>query len=363
MNLTKLYLLLSLPFLFLQSQSCNTPKQNFQKETSMKEDAAKSQVRLEVHPDKKRVDVLLDDELFTSYIYPDNISKPVLYPIITKSGKKLTRGYPLEKMPNERVDHPHHIGYWFNYGDVNGLDFWNNSEAIASDRKHRYGHIQHESIIDVKSGKQQGELRVQTNWLSPNENILLEEETNFIFKAIGNTRIIDRITKLTAKEEASFDDNKEGMVAVRVTRALELPTTKATLLTDANGNKIDTKSINNEGVNGDYLSSEGVTGKKVWGTRAKWMKLHSIIDKEPVALVLIDHPQNVGYPTYWHARDYGLFSANPLGQKVFSKGKEELRFKLKKGESVTFRYRLLVHGGEPLSTETIEQFANDFAKK
>ena len=33
----------------------------------------------------------------------------------------------------------------------------------------------------------------------------------------------------------------------------------------------------------------------------------------------------------------GLFAANPLGQKIFSKGKEELNFTLKPYESVTFR--------------------------
>jgi hypothetical protein len=33
------------------------------------------------------------------------------------------------------LDHPHHIGLWFNYENVNGLDFWNNSFAIAPEKK------------------------------------------------------------------------------------------------------------------------------------------------------------------------------------------------------------------------------------
>ena len=57
---------------------------------------------------------------------------------------------------------------------------------------------------------------------------------------------------------------------------------------------------------------------------------------------MIDHPKNPGFPTYWHARGYGLFAANPLGQKVFSEGRETMNFTLEPGASATFRYRILV---------------------
>jgi hypothetical protein len=61
-----------------------------------------------------------------------------------------------------------------------------------------------------------------------------------------------------------------------------------------------------------------------------------------VTISIFDHPANPGFPTYWHARGYGLFAANPLGQKIFSNGKEELNLTLAPGESVTFRYRVLI---------------------
>lgn len=78
----------------------------------------------------QKIDVLLNGALFTSYHYQGTLPKPVLFPLITASGKTLTRGFPIDPKPGERVDHPHHMGHWFNYGDVNGLDFWNNSDAI-----------------------------------------------------------------------------------------------------------------------------------------------------------------------------------------------------------------------------------------
>ena len=93
-----------------------------------------------------------------------------------------------------------------------------------------------------------------------------------------------------------------------------------------------------------YLSSEGLKGDAVWGTRARWMLLSGTVDTEPVTVVMLDHPDNPGFPTYWHARGYGLFSANPLGQKDFTQGKQELNLAVEPGKSITFRYRVLILG-------------------
>jgi Methane oxygenase PmoA len=57
----------------------------------------------------------------------------------------------------------------------------------------------------------------------------------------------------------------------------------------------------------------------------------------------LDHPANPGFPTYWHARGYGLFGANPLGRSIFTNGKEPpMNFSLAPHESATFRYRVLI---------------------
>src|SRR5216117_4415367 len=67
------------------------------------------------HEDQRRVDVLVDGKPFTAYIYPTTLKKPTLYPLRTASGTVVTRGWPLEPRPGERVDHPHHVGLWFTY--------------------------------------------------------------------------------------------------------------------------------------------------------------------------------------------------------------------------------------------------------
>ncbi|MDB4584200.1 PmoA family protein [Draconibacterium sp.] len=324
---------------------------------------AQPKIKLDSKPSEKKVDVLIGGKLFTSYIYPDNIKKPVLWPVISDGGNELTRQFPLKNKAGERADHPHHVGIWLNYGDVNGLDFWNNSEAISPDRADKFGTIYHETIESVESGKGQAKLVTTASWKDIKENKLLDETSEYRFSVDGKTRIIDRTTMLRAVNgKVDITDNKEGMFAIRVTRELELPSKGKLKLTDSHGVVTEVEASDDKTANGNYLSSEGIEGEEVWATRAKWMKLYGEINGEKVAIVIFDHPANAGYPTYWHARGYGLFAANTLGQKIFSKGKEEMNLSLKKGEAVVFKYRLAVFSGEP-TVDEIEAMSKEFESK
>ncbi len=337
--------------------SCKEKKETAESENSVVSEVTMSpKVTFANDTINKKVEVRIEGNLFTSYVYDGQTPKPILYPILTKSGKTVTRGFPFEPRPNERTDHPHHAGLWLNYGDVNGLDFWNNSYAIPADEKHKYGTIYHQEVVSMNENA----LTIKAIWRSPDNVDLLEETTSFVFAEEGNTRSIDRTTTLKALQEVSLKDNKEGMLGMRMTRELELPSDKPAEYTDAEGNVTKVKALNNEGVNGNYYSSGGLTGGDVWGTRNKWVKLEGIMNDEDVSVTIIDHQKNEGYPTYWHARGYGLFAANPLGQSIFSEGKETLDFKLKQGESTTFKYRILVHNGSALSKEAIDQSFKEF---
>jgi hypothetical protein len=311
----------------------------------------------------KRVDILIDGKPFTSYIYPDGIKKPALYPLRTSDGALVTRGWPLDPRPGERVDHPHHVGMWLNYGNVNGLDFWNNSTDIPAEKRDHYGTVKHRSVNKMQADNDKAVLEVTADWQKPDGTNLLREDTRYIFSGKGNMRTIERITTLTAlKEDVAFNDNKEGVIGIRLARELEHPSNKPEVFTDASGKATNVPKLNNEGVTGRYRSSEGKEGDDVWGTRGKWVNLNGVIDSKHVSLVILDHPKNVGYPTYWHARGYGLFAANPLGQKEFSKGKEVLDFKLPAGKSVTFRYKVLINSGSHLTDAQVTEAFNNFSK-
>lgn len=309
--------------------------------------------------DERRVDITIDGKPFTSYIYPSAVKKPVLFPLRTAAGTIVTRGYPLDPRPGERADHPHQVGAWFNYGNVNGIDFWGNSDAMPAENVKKLGTILHRGVQETINGGDRGELAVTADWVLHDGSVLLREATRFIFRARKNWRAIDRITTWTARDtRLVFNDTKEGAFGIRVARALEHPSKQLEVFTDASGKPETVPKLDNTGVNGLYRSSEGKTGDGVWGTRARWVMLTGKVENESVTLAILDHPKNVGHPTYWHARGYGLFAANPFGQKDFSGGKEVLNFTLEPQQSVTFRHRILILSGDASPKQMEAEYQN-----
>ena len=111
--------------------------------------------------------IRFDGELFTAYRFEKSLEKPVLYPVLAPGGEPFTRGFPLEPREKERVDHPHHVGLWFNFGDVNGFDFWNNSYSVEAERKGDFGRIVHREIVGATVEGHLGLLEVKMDWLAP----------------------------------------------------------------------------------------------------------------------------------------------------------------------------------------------------
>ena len=300
------------------------------------------------HPTgQARVDVLVDGKPFTSYIWPGDAEEADALPDPQRRGRRsLTRGFP--PAAGERADHPHHVGLWFNYGDVNGYDFWNHSErdhrSGAAARRWAASSTRRSRKMDERPRPRRARRADPLGHGAERHGAASTRRPRFTFRATADgLRVIDRATYLTAAgQDVDFTDNKEGMLGLRVRRALEDPAEKGGEFVDAAGKVTKMAALDSTGVTGVYTSSEGKTGGKVWGTRGKWTTLAGTVDGRPVTIAILDHPGNPGFPTYWHARGYGLFAANPLGQAVFSEGKEKLNFTLKRGQNQLFRYRVLI---------------------
>lgn len=304
---------------------------------------------------EKNVEVFIGGKLFTAFIYPDDMEKQSLYPILSASGEIITRGYPIAPRPFERTDHPHHVGLWFNFGDVNGLDFWNNSFAVKPEDKPFFGTVKFKKIVSEDAAT--GTLVAQSDWVDNDGNVLLNEETTFVFSGKENMRTIERTAKLTAVQQVTFTENKEGMLGLRLDRAFEEPSDKPGKFLDASGKVTEVPVLNNEGVNGVYRNVEGVAGGDVWGKRSPWVALRADKEGEVITLVIIDHPQNPNYPAWSHARGYGLFAANSLGGRNFDKNAEPVQLVLNAGESVVFKYKVAI-GGDLTDAEIAEMAKN-----
>jgi hypothetical protein len=308
---------------------------------------------------QRRVDITIDGAPFTSYIWPTTLKKPVLYPLIDGDGVTVTRGYPLEQRPGERVDHPHHAGLWFNYAKVNGFDFWNNSEAIKPENRAKMGTILHTKIVSAKSGPNQGELVVESVWITGENQQILTETTHYIFARRNGARVIDQEVTLKALDHVVFADEKDGLLGLRVARWLESPAEKGGIFMDSNGNPTKVDSVPADAANpatGVYLTSEGKTGEAAWGTRGRWCSLTGHTGSHAVTIAIFDQPKNPGYPTYWHARGYGLFAVNPLAPSIFDPKQPALNLTLEKGQSVTFRYRVMLYSRAAAPDELNREF-------
>ncbi len=323
---------------------------------------AEKGVRFEKVNDQNKVDIFINGSLFTSYRYPADLEKPFLYPVYAPNGSVITRGYPLEPRKGERIDHPHQIGLWFNHGSINGLDFWNNSSAIPADRKNSYGHIAVQKFVRADNGKK-GVLEVVCEWKDNQGNTILLENVRYIFTGDAASRTMDHISTLTAVNgPVTIADNKEGLFAIRVDRAFEMPSNESLVFTDDKGNPTTVKATDNTGVTGMYTSNQGLKGDAVWGTRNDWVFLSGTKDNTAITFAIFDHPDNPGYPAYAHARGYGLFSVNNLGQNSYDPKQEKMEWKLAKGESITLRHRFYVKSGSEMTPREADKIFKKFSK-
>ncbi len=232
----------------------------------------------------------------------------------------------------EMRDHPHHTGIFFTYDEVNGDGFWNNTVFPP--------HIKHVLVKEMQPGEQ-GVLTTESEWISKDNVPLLRENRTMLFIP-GNAEVaIDFTISLTAlQDKVEFGDTKEGMFAIRVAHQLQ-----------------------EQDYTGKYQSSNGDEGEQnVWGKRAEWVKLEGQIDSLDTGIAILNHPTSTNYPTFWHARGYGLFSANPLGQYAFEKARQvanpqHFGLTLVKGQSALFKFRMLIYDGLRTQEQMQERFA------
>lgn len=274
--------------------------------------------------------VKVDGNLFAEYL-TESGNKPAIWPIIGPTGKEMTRAFPMMKdRPNERQDHPWHRSLYFTHGDVNGVDFW------AEPPIKNTGTIVHREFVKLASGEQ-GEIVTRNAWVSPDgQQTICEDERRFVFGADSQSRWIDvEVTVKATQGEVKFGDTKEGSFGVRVAGTM----------------KVDAK------MGGKIVNSRGQTDGQTWGKPAEWVDYHGPVGDEVLGIAIMDHPSSFRHPTHWHVRTYGLFAANPFGLKDFTGGKSESGdHTLASGESLTFRYRVLLHQGDEKEGRVAEVF-------
>ncbi|MDP6538760.1 MAG: PmoA family protein [Planctomycetota bacterium] len=270
------------------------------------------------------------DDLFSRYHHDDTFT-PFLYPLHGPGGIAVTRGFPMEELPGESGDHPHHRSLWFAHGAVNGHDFWHPAQTS----------IRHTGF-ELIGGDGAGSAVVtsRNEWRTKQGELICVERRTMRFGSTEAGRTIDFDIELGSDEhELVFGDTKEGTFAIRLAPGLRIEGALAT---------------------GRSINSAGDEDGACWGKRAGWVAYRGEVSDRACTVAIFDHPENVSHPTWWHARTYGLFAANPFGVHDFERrppGTGDRR--VARGERMTFRYRVFLAAGEaepPELTRAYERY-------
>ena len=286
------------------------------------------------------VDVSFGGALFTTYRYAAPVVKPYLYPVIGPTGEGMTRNYPMiPDVPGEKHDHPHHKSIYVSHGEVSGADVWSETPG--------HGYQRHLEFLppygdcgEHVSGPVLGAIRSTNDWVGSDEQKVVEDERRFTFYPLASgARLIDlEVTFRATAGPVHFADTKEGgILSLRVATSM-----------DASG---DGRMENAVG---------GIGEAECWGKRAQWLDYTGPVEGQTLGFAVYDHPSSFRHPTYWHARNYGLFTANPFGLRDFyaNPGVDGSHV-LPEGGLLRFKYRIYVHAGDTASAQVAQRY-HDF---
>jgi len=304
---------------------------------------------------KNEIGVEIDGKPYTTFFYGPDVPKPYLYPLRAPSGISVTRSFPMDKVAGESTDHPHHRSMWFAHDSVNGFDYWNNEFAYDTDprqAKVKRGHIFVTKVEKAQGGAKTGEIDETSEWKQSDGVVALTEDRKMIFHAGGPNRVIDFDFTLTAKEPVTFGDGKDGVFGIRVASELEEPGSQKNQPAEPKRTGL---MVNAQG---------GKSEAECWGKRSEWMDYSGTVQGQKVGVAIFDTPGNPRYPTYWHARGYGLFANNIFGVKQFTKGAGgDGSMTLKPGETLHFAYRVVIHSGDADSAHLADLYKEYASKK
>jgi hypothetical protein len=275
-----------------------------------------SQVKIDVQ--ENQIAVSINGKPFTALQKGKDANKPYLYPLFTVSGKRVTRGFPMEKIEGEATDHPHQRGIWMGFEHISGMNIW---EIDPADAHPHMGTIQFQKVVETHDGEKSGGFTVAAQWIDQDGVPIIDETLTLTFYAEpAQRRTFDIDLRLKAIKLATFEDSRDGNIGIRF----------ATPFDESHGGKV----VNAEGLQG---------ANAIEGKHSPWVDWQADLDGEKVGVTMMDSPKNRRAPTTWITRTFGLLFANPFAQRYYDKSREDGSLSLQPGDELRLRYRVLVH--------------------
>src|ERR1700722_1689745 len=297
---------------------------------------AEAQVKITTKAD--RISVEIDGKPFTSLYKGEEAHKPFFYPLLTASGKPVTRAFPMEKVEGDPTDHPHQRSLWIGAENVSGMDFW---EIETSYNRPHKGSIVFRRVLGTKNGRKTGGLRVLADWISPEGETVISKTLAVKFYAKpSESRIFDIDLRLQAVKTVKFDDDHDAILGLRLAPAFD------------------------EHTGGKVVDAEGITGvDTIRGKRTAWVDWQTDLQGEKVGVAVMDSPRNFRHPTPWHLRPEGIFFASPFAFRTYSKSAEDGSLTLQAGKELHLRYRIFIHPAAAAVAPKFQEFSKQELSK
>lgn len=276
---------------------------------------AYSQTTVTAKRNGSKIDILINKNLFTSYIFSEEEKYPFFFPVNGPSNSSVT------SMRN--ANYPHHSSLFFGCDMVNDGNYWQEG-------------IERGQIIPVRTDiiKSEG------------DHVIIENEC--IWRRPGANAPIKDVRKITVSAPS------EGIYQIDFDVAMEMlmdVTIKKTNHSLFSGRLDPDLAVINGGV---MINAEGgLTEKETFGKKSPWIDCYGTRgNKVTEGIAIFQHPSNMWYPAPWFTRDYGFFSPTPM----YWPQNEQTGTQLKKGEEIKLRYRVIVHAGDTEKAKIEELF-------
>jgi len=272
---------------------------------------AQSKITAEAIGDK--IEIRIDGSLLTNYILSEHEKYPFFYPVNGPSKASVT------SMRN--ANYPHHSSLFFGCDKVNGGNYWQEG-------------LDRGQIVSLRADiiESEGERVVIEN-----ENIWKRPEA---MSPIKDNRRITVTAPSNQLFQIDFEITMEMLLDVTILK------TNHSLFS---GRMDPDLAVANGGT---MVNAEGDIGEKgTFGKRSAWIDYHGKRMGGVEGMAILQHPSNEWFPSPWFTRDYGFFSPTPMYWPENDKTTD-----LKKGETITLRYRVIIHRGDHKQAKIAELF-------
>jgi hypothetical protein len=272
-----------------------------------------AQTKIVAQKFNSKIDILINNNLFTSYVLSQDEKYPFFFPVNGPSNASVTS--------LRNANYPHHSSLFFGCDRVNGGNYW--QEGLER------GQIVSIRADILESGNDKVIIENECIWRRPNASA-----------PIKDTRRITITAPSKEVYQIDFDVTLEMLMDVIIEK------TNHSLFSgrmDA-----DLAVING----GTMINSNGEKGEKeTFGKKAAWIDFYGKRGDKQEGMAIMQHPSNEWYPAPWFTRDYGFFSPTPM---YWPQNDKETN--LKKGQTIKLKYRVLVHSGDTSTAKIAEQF-------